>query len=45
MQDFGKQEHVFTSYQKFIIGLIDRYYGVTEADVNDLIDQKKKELK
>lgn len=45
MSDFGKQDHVFTSYQNYIIRTFDRYYGITEAEVDALKEKKKKESK
>lgn len=45
MSDFGKQDHVLTSYQKYMIRTIDRYYKITDAEVDAVKEQKKKEMK
>jgi len=43
MSDFGKQEHVLTGYQRYIIRTLDRYYKVTDAELDALKEKKKME--
>ena len=45
MSDFGKQEHVLTGYQNYIIRTLDRYYKVTDVELETLKEKKKKDLK
>lgn len=41
MGDFGKQEHILTPWQKFLTRQIDSYFGITEAQIEERIQQRK----
>jgi hypothetical protein len=37
MADFGKQEHVFSSLQRFVIPRINSLFGVTEDEIKNYV--------
>ncbi len=37
MADFGKQEHVFSGVQRFLIPRIDQLFGVTESEIKNYV--------
>ncbi len=42
MGDFGKQEHVFTPVQKWILPRIDALFGITEEEIKNFVEEVPK---
>ena len=40
MGDFGKQEHVFTPVQRWVLPRVDALFGITEEEIKNFIEEE-----